>query len=343
MSSTAGVQATLSNAARTLLGAAAFMKNGRTPPFAYQSMLQLFCATGGASNDAMSSLVSFAKRPYVLPDQCGVLGDLSSEAVDAVGSDLRQRGYHVFKQRLSDDLCDRLVEFATSSPCVQRGMDGEVNADEDVSLFPRQRPEAIRYDFLEQTLIDNPLVQQLMADRSVIAVAQNYLQAQPIVDVVAMWWNVASAKPDKQAAQFWHFDMDRIKWLKFFIYLTDVGPENGPHSFVEGSHRTGGISESLLRKGYSRLTDEEVCGNYPAERFVEFTAPRGTILAEDTRGLHKGKHVNSGDRLMLQLQFSNSLFGGYYPPSQITRILDPGLAEAVNRFPRIYSSYLKQE
>jgi len=339
MSNSAGVQATLSNAARTLLGAAAFMKNGRTPPFAYQSMLQLFCATGGASNDAMSSLLSLAKRPYALPDRRGVLGDLSSEDVDAIGSDLRQRGYHVFNQRLSDDLCDRLLEFATSTPCVRRGMDGEVNADEDVSHFPRQRPEGIRYDFSEQTLIDNPLVQKLMADRSIISVAQNYLRAQPIVDVVAMWWNTASARPDKQAAQFWHFDMDRIKWLKFFIYLTDVGPENGPHSFVEGSHRTGGISRSLLHKGYSRLTDEEVNSNYPAERFVEFTAPRGTILAEDTRGLHKGKHVTSGDRLMLQLQFSNSLFGGDYPMSRITRFLDPSLEDMILKHPRIYSNY----
>jgi hypothetical protein len=332
----------LSNTARTLLGSAAFLKNGRTPGFAYQSMLQLFCATGGASNDAISAMVSAVRRPYSLSNSGGVLGDLSSEDVDAIGADLRLRGYHVFKERLSDDLCDKLLEFATTAPCIRRQMDGETGDDIIVPCYPRERPDAIRYEFSEQDLINNILVQKLMADRSIIAVAQNYLQAQPIVDVVTMWWNAASARPDKQAAQFWHFDMDRIKWLKFFVYLTDVGSENGPHSFVEGSHRTGGISPKLLEKGYSRLADEEVNGSYPAEKFVEFTAPRGTILAEDTRGLHKGKHVTKGDRLMFQMQFSNSLFGGDYPISRLTRVSCGELAQMIKAYPRLYSNYVQR-
>jgi hypothetical protein len=39
------------------------------------------------------------------------------------------------------------------------------------------------------------------------------------------------------------------------------------------------------------------------------TGPRGTILAEDTRGLHKGKPVAKGDRLVLEFEFSSSMFG----------------------------------
>jgi hypothetical protein len=160
--------------------------------------------------------------------------------------------------------------------------------------------------------------------------------------VVAMWWSAAMASgPDKQAAQFWHFDMDRIKWLKFFIYLTDVDSDSGPHSFVEGSHRRGGIPDGLLQKGYSRLTDMEVETQYQKNRFIEFAAPRGTILAEDTRGLHKGKHVFKGDRLMLQIQYSNSLFGGEYPPASFGESVDPALQDMMSRFPRVYSHYAR--
>jgi hypothetical protein len=136
--------------------------------------------------------------------------------------------------------------------------------------------------------------------------------------------------------------MDRIKWLKFFVYLTDVGPDNGPHSFVEGSHRSGEVPASLLQKGYSRLTDDEVGATFSSDRFVEFVAPRGTVIAEDTRGLHKGKHVTRGDRLIFQMQFSNSLFGGDYPPSRIAEVNNEGLAEMINRFPRLYSNYVKR-
>lgn len=329
----------VSNALRTLLGAAAYMKDGRTPNFAYQSMLQLFCATGGASNDAMSSLIGLLHRPYALRDARGALGDFSESDVEAIGSDIQKNGYHVFRERLPDALCDELLNYATTAPCVRRGTDDVGSADVRLEKFPRINPDGVRFDFNEEELINHPVIQKLMADRSFIAVAQKYLQAQPIIDVVAMWWNVASPRPDKGAAQYWHFDMDRIKWLKFFVYLTDVGPENGPHSFVSGSHRNGGISSSLLKKGYSRLSDEEVSSNYSPERFIEFTAPRGTVIAEDTRGLHKGKHLTKGDRLVFQMQFSNSLFGGEYPKSTIRDALNPQLAEMMSSYPRLYSHY----
>jgi Phytanoyl-CoA dioxygenase (PhyH) len=241
---------------------------------------------------------------------------------------------------LPDDLCEKLLEFATTRPCVQLNKDGQTSGEVGLPRFPRENPEAVRYDLPEQLSIEEPLIQGLMADRSIISVAQNYLECRPILDIVAMWWNAASAQPDKVAAQYWHFDMDRIKWLKFFVYLTDVGPDNGPHSFVAGSHRTGGIASALLQKGYARLTDEEVTGEYSADKFVEFTAPRGTVIAEDTRGLHKGKHVIEGDRLMLQLQFSNSLFGGEYPKRKIGRVDNPALAEMISAYPRLYSNYV---
>jgi hypothetical protein len=303
-------------------------------------MIQLFCSTSGASNDAMSSLLAWTYRPYRLSDAHGVLGNFLADDVESIGSDIRRNGYHVFQQRLPEAFCDELLNYATTSPCVRRGTDDSDKTDCQLERFPRGNPDGVRYDFGEQELINNPLIQRFMADRSFIAVAQNYLQAQPIIDVVAMWWNVMSPRPDKEAAQYWHFDMDRIKWLKFFVYLTDVGPENGPHSFVVGSHRRGGISDSLLQKGYSRLTDEEVGSSYPADKFIEFTAPRGTVIAEDTRGLHKGKHVINGDRLIFQMQFSNSLFGGHYRPSRIEHVNNQDLAQMIERFPRMYSNYV---
>src|SRR5207245_10993618 len=146
MTNPPGIQAHLSNAARTLLGAAAFVKNGRTPNFAYQSMLQLFCATGGASNDAMSSLLRLMHRPYALPDARRVLGDFSAHDIESVGSYIRHRGYHVFQQRLHDALCDELLNYATTTPCIRRGTDGEDRPHLQVERFPRRNPDGVRYD-----------------------------------------------------------------------------------------------------------------------------------------------------------------------------------------------------
>ncbi len=314
----------------------------KTPNLAYLALIRLFCRTGGTSNELLSQVIAKVYRPYAIGSSRGVLGELDRDELHDVIGDLDERGFHVFAHRLPSDLCDRLLTFALTQQCVMRPMSTGAEAREArlVDRYDRDRPQGVRYDFRAQDVIDNLDVQQLMTDKSLIAVAQGYLRCQPIFDVTSMWWHTAYSKqPDKDAAQFWHFDMDRIKWLKFFIYLTDVSPENGPHCFVAGSHRAGGIPRQLRDKGYARLTDEEVAACYAPERFIEFTAPRGTVLAEDTRGLHKGKHVASGDRLMLQLQFSNSLFGGTYEKVRFTRYGNAELSAMVRHYPRLYSNY----
>jgi len=324
------------------LGAVRYWARGHTPDSAYQSMISLFCQSGGVSNDRLSRVVSRLHPPYALDAAQGVLGEFRDEDLDRITHDLEERGYHVFERRLPADLCDRLLAFALSNRCTARAMSGQQRTEaKEVKRYPREQPGSVRFDFSAQDVIDNADVQALMADRSLIALAQSYLRSKPIFDVMSMWWHTAYSKqPDHDAAQFYHFDMDRIKWLKFFIYLTDVGPDNGPHCFISGSHRSGGIPRALLAKGYTRLSDEEVAACYPGERFIEFIAPRGTVIAEDTRGLHKGKHVLSGDRLMLQVQFSNSLYGGIYARTRFARVASPVLSDMLRRYPRLYSNYM---
>jgi ectoine hydroxylase-related dioxygenase (phytanoyl-CoA dioxygenase family) len=339
------VTSMVASTGRLIVGGAVHAVTGRTPPSSYQSLIRLFCQTGGASTEYLNKFIALRQPPYAIPEPTGLLGRLGAAELSSIQANLDDRGYHVFKERLPDDLCDRLVAFAKTTRCKVRAPSQPGLASKEVAV-DRYEPTALigtRYDFLAQDLIDQADVQRVMGDATFLAVAQAYLRSKPILDVVAMWWQAAfSDRPDAEAAQYFHFDMDRIKWLKFFIYLTDVEPENGPHCFVAGSHRTGGIPKALLEKGYARLTDEEVAAEYSKDKFIEFSAPRGTIIAEDTRGLHKGKHVERGDRLLLQLQFSNSLFGGYYPPVRAKTILDPDLKTNVDRYPFVYSNYIER-
>jgi len=108
-----------------------------------------------------------------------------------------------------------------------------------------------------------------------------------------------------------------------------------------GSHRSGGIPWSMLRRGYVRLTDEEVFDHYGKKRCIQVTAPRGSIIIEDTRGLHKGSNVSGSPRLILQLQFSNSLFGTNYPVNKFASIESPDLQKLINERPSIYRQYIK--
>jgi ectoine hydroxylase-related dioxygenase (phytanoyl-CoA dioxygenase family) len=126
-----------------------------------------------------------------------------------------------------------------------------------------------------------------------------------------MWWSLAvpsSVQERSSAAQLYHFDLDRLSFLKFFIYLSDVDVTNGPHCYIAGSHR-GFKSVELLRDG--RFSDDEIKRHYPNEE-VRITGKRGTIFVADTKGFHRGLPLESGERLIFQIEFCNSLFGAPY-------------------------------
>jgi len=323
------------------LGLLIYFFSKKTPGFGHQGMIRLFCETRGHSNDLFNTFIGLIKKPYDFGKAEGILGEISGQKRENILLNLRTHGYHIFDATLSEELCSNLLAFATSHPCKMRPMDGEGPEKARKVVYPQGKPETVRYEFTTQDLIDNKDFQLLLADISLSAVAQEYLGAKPIIDVLGLWWHTAyTDKPDKDAAQYYHFDMDRLKWLKFFIYLTDVTTDNGPHMFVQGSHKTGGIPASMLQKGYARLTDAEVENHYGRDKIIEFVAPRGTIIAEDTRGLHKGKHVKSGDRLILQIQFSNSLFGADLPKVKLTGNLDAKLESAIQKYPDLYSRYI---
>ncbi len=332
----------VSNLCKLILGLLVYRFTGRTPPYAYQAMIALFCLTRGFSNDLLSKLIGFVRRPWRLSCADGVLGPMTT-ATDRkkIVSQLRSRGFYVLERALPDETVNRLLNFALTQPCLSRAMDGQRRGDEVKGVYPRGEPRAVRYDFATADLLGNEDIQKLLADLSLLAVAQDYLGTRPHVDVLTMWWHTAfSDVPDSEAAQFFHFDMDRPKWLKVFIYLTDVGSDNGPHSFVAGSHRSGAIPDHLLDKGYARLSDAEVVQAFAGTDVLQFCAPRGSIIIEDTRGLHKGRHVEAGDRLVLQLQFSNSLFGGAHLAAKIGGSVCQELGDRIRRFPKLYSAYL---
>jgi hypothetical protein len=319
-----------------LLGFRGFNHTGKNTPGHYQSLIKSYCISLGRSSTMLSKRISKSFPPSISFNGEGIL---SNVAFEKVNQQLNEKGFYIFEERLNDATIEKLIDFSKKHKSSTRVMtDGKKSA---VDLFydPLDK-KAVRYDYKENDLINNDIVQSLMCDPSIIHVAQSYLETTPIVDVIGMWWNTDFQKePDSEAAQYFHFDMDRIKWLKFFFYLTDVDEEKGPHSFVEGSHRDGGIPFSMTSKGYARLSDEEVLKHYGKDKIKVFTAPKGTIIAEDTRGLHKGTNVINGDRLLFQIQFSNSLFGTQYQKSTIQFQGNDALKAFDQENPRVLMNY----
>ena len=155
-----------------------------------------------------------------------------------------------------------------------------------------------------------------------------------------MWWSTPHLDhAADEIAQRFHFDCDRVRWLKIFIYLTDVTPESGPHVFVRHSHLREARRADLIGRGYVRLPDEDVARVYRPEEFATICGVAGTVLFEDTSGFHKGTRPEKRERLMLEYQFSCNLFGANYPSMRLQGPVRPRLAEARARLPAVYPHF----
>lgn len=229
--------------------------------------------------------------------------------IDAAVASLHKDGFYVFQHVVDRSLTDTIRTYAEQAPCLPRGVDGPP------VTYPRAAPSVGRYDFDEDVALGCPTVQEFVTDPAMAVIAQRYLGQPVLMDEVAFWWTTNKRAEDANInAQMFHQDRDRLSFLKFFIYLTDVTPDTGPHVYVRGSHRN--VPWALRADG--RITDEAVQKAGLGHEITELCGPAGTLLAVDTIGLHKGKTPITSDRLALENEFATSLFGMDYERPSFT-------------------------
>ena len=311
-----------------------YKKNGVTPPHAYTSMRRLYRKTNGRFNDAMGSLCRALHRKRNTNLNDSLFEGVTSSEVQSAASAIGRDGFYRFERRLPQSICQALIDYSLTQPGTPTA---SADASQDKTVFDRASPQSVRHQFQAGDLFQNETVQRLATDPYFFSIAQDYLGFNPVFDVLAMWWSTPSRDEQLQsrAAQLYHFDMDRLKFVKFFVYLTDVETDNGPHCYVRGSHKR---KPSALLKD-ARLSDEEILEHYSPEDMVELTGKVGTMLAVDTRGLHKGKPLEARDRLIFQVQFADSLFGQNYPLIHLPSDLADPMAQRISNNRRCFANF----
>lgn len=295
-----------------------FLKTGKTSQEANLAMINLYCKSNGRFTDELHKK-DVAANPKVLKltEINGVLGKLDKKQFDSLNETLKKDGYVSFDKKLSPDIVKKLYEYALKTPAL-----AAPKYDKKI-VYEENKPVSEIYRFDMQDLVNNPEIQELIMDETLINIARNYLDSEPIFDFPAMWWSTSFLKvASSEAAQLYHFDMDRIKWLKIFIYLNDVTMENGPHSYIKGSHVTGSKPQYLLNRGYVRISDEELSKEYKKDDFITICADAGSVFAGDTKCWHKGTPLKKGHRLVLEFEYTTSMFGSQYPKFEIKQCSD---------------------
>jgi hypothetical protein len=319
-------------------GADKFYATGVNSEPGYGKLLGLYCATNGLCCDFLSFLLRLYNPPYPIGVTEGILGRYTEKMAEDVAAALRRDGLYRFPDPIPRDLLEDLVGIAHTMPCYPHREDGVLK---DAVLYPAGAPTEMKYNFIERDLVPARAVQRLMADPGMLAISQAYFGSKPVLDALAMWWSThLTGEASSEAAQMWHFDFERIRWLKWFVYLTDVDSGTGPHCFVRGSHRTGAKPQALLQRGYQRIGDADMASHFPAGDLLELNGPKGSIFVEDTSGFHKGKAPRTGPRLVIEVEFANTLYGAPGPrESVIGRDAYPPLLDLAAEYPQVFCKF----
>lgn len=215
---------------------------------------------------------------------------------------LKKDGYYILPWKMSKDWVGNATRQAVEFPV-------ESNSEPpDVQIPKSICPKGPTYWHKGTDLIRISEFKGLINDTGMLEIIGRYLGCAPVFDLAAAWWTFPYGAADSKSAQLYHFDLDRIKWLKVFVYMTDVDVKNGPHAYIKGSHNT--IGSKVWHDG--RYSDEEVFKLYKKSDEIIYTAPAGTVILEDTLGFHKGVPAQEGHRFIFEYEYSINSFGFPY-------------------------------
>ncbi|HSI22797.1 MAG TPA: phytanoyl-CoA dioxygenase family protein [Methylophilaceae bacterium] len=216
-------------------------------------------------------------------------------------ADIRHDGIAALPRFLNPEQVSKIRNYLTEQPGFRIG-----SGFAKSPAYLKAMASGLKLEYSPTVILKAPGMDKLIEDPTIHEIAADYLGCEPIFTGVAAWWSLpdenASESDLNWSAQKFHFDYDWPAFVKFFIYLTDVGEKNGPFTFIYGTHE----KKNEWRNG--RLDDEYVYAQY-GDAVRPMVGAAGDMLIADTVGYHKGERVKEGARLILQLEFAVSRLG----------------------------------
>ena len=226
-------------------------------------------------------------------------GGWSVESAEKTVSDLKFHGYSL-GVNVETEILEKLLQYAKTN---------DVHGYMDPSLsFKPSDKKRFEKSFGKELLIahypnlhKSDLFKTIENNEVLKGIAESYCGVGAKCIASQMWWTYPAKVDDtlrSKFAHFYHRDLDGFNFIKFFVYLTDVESGDGGHFFVSGSHRPS-LQERISEKfKINRLSDYMVASRYRESDIKEMTGAAGTVIVEDTFGLHKGQTPSKNPRLL---------------------------------------------
>lgn len=260
------------------------------------------------------TIKSYTLREFISKSEAKLIGaekisgqsELGINNEEKHAEELKANGFTEFGQKIDERL---LTEISSSTKSLKLFDPFHKNhGDFNLESIPAETHVA---NYRRNDLISNHTILKIANDPGVLRIVEKFLGATPTISNINMWWSMAG-KSKAEDAQLFHRDVDDLKFCKLFIYLTDVGENDGPHTYVKGSSATNKLTK------IRRYEDAEVEEAFGKENVINFCRPKGSFFMVDTYGFHKGTLPVDNNRLLLQVQYSLNPIGieNYVPLQQ---------------------------
>lgn len=227
-------------------------------------------------------------------------------------SNLQRDGYAPMPAFVDPATIDRIKTHLVGAPLIERFAPGRRGFKID-----NVPPNVHVAEYSTEHILRCPDVLALANHPVLLQAASLYLGCKPTISNLSIWWSLVADGTAQEAENF-HRDVDDWRFVKFFLYLSDVDTDAGPHHFVRGSHRRA----RFLKK--RRLTDAEVRGVFGDQDMLVIQGRTGDAFLEDTFGIHKGQPPKLRNRLLLQVEYSINPVAVYaYDPIPMHSRVDP--------------------
>ena len=247
--------------------------------------------------------------------------ELGSDYTKSRLNSLNEVGFAYLDNVFVGDEIDRIHNYLSEFPVKLKCKSSEstiTNASLGTCSI-HEVPSGVNLGNYRQGVISRcPWFYKIAHDENLIRLVEAYLGALPTLSIFSARWSFSS-DVEPVGSQLYHHDRADFRSVNLFVYLTDVGPNNGPHVYVKRTHDFRvlykmiatrlGSDPVALQKFWQwmethRKTDRDVETIFTESGIKRHVGVKGTSFLEDTRGLHKGQFPNEGRRLVFQLCYS---------------------------------------
>jgi len=173
-----------------------------------------------------------------------------------------------------------------------------------ISQDPEHAKKAFFVNVLTgEDLEAEPALMEFAGGDSLREIAASYFEEWPVLTTLGVF--ISPPNDTLEKSQMYHVDGMDMRLLKCFVNVDDVGPDNGPFTFIPAD-RSDEIRMNLGHRWRGgRISDEEVLAHAAPEDIIALTGPAGSgALVDTARCLHFGSRCKKGHRVVIMVNYA---------------------------------------